>query len=232
MSANVSSLKKVWQKLDGPLYVLILIATPLVAAGEIGWVMPWVYLGLNVAVTLIGAALIARTDPELLEERRQVKEGVKRWDQVLTNVFSWVTVPAAMLVAGLDRRLGWTLDIPIAIQIGGLVAGVLGFCLVMWAMAANSFFSTYVRIQAERGHKPASGGPYKYVRHPGYVGLMVSVLAIPMVLGSLWAFIPVGFGMVLMILRTALEDKTLHEELDGYREYAQRTRYRLLPGIW
>jgi protein-S-isoprenylcysteine O-methyltransferase Ste14 len=194
--------------------------------------MPWIYVGLNVAIALIGAALIARTDPEMIEERRQVKEGVKRWDQVLTNIFSWVTIPTTMLVAGLDRRLGWTLDMPIAIQIGGLVAGVVGFCLVMWAMAANSFFSVYVRIQTERGHKTASGGPYRYVRHPGYVGLIASVLAIPLVLGSAWAFLPAGFGTALMILRTALEDKTLHEELNGYREYAQKIRYRLLPGIW
>lgn len=226
------SLKEIWQKLDGPLYVLILIATPLIAAGEIKWIMPWVYLGLNVAVTLIGTALIARSDPELLEERSQVKEGGKGWDQVLTNVFSWVTVPTAMLVAGLDRRLGWTLNMLLALQIGGVVAGVLGFYLVMWAMASNSFFSTYVRIQTERGHEPVSDGPYRYVRHPGYIGFIATVLAIPVVLGSVWAFIPAGFGAVLMILRTALEDKTLQEELDGYREYAQKTRCRLLPGIW
>ncbi len=226
------SLKEIWQKLDGPLYVLILIATPLIAAGEIKWIMPWVYLGLNVAVTLIGTALIARSDPELIEERSQVKAGGKGWDQVLTNVFSWVTVPTAMLVAGLDRRLGWTLNMPLALQIGGVVAGVLGFCLVMWAMASNSFFSTYVRIQTERGHEPVSNGPYRYVRHPGYIGFIATVLAIPVVLGSVWAFIPAGFGAALMILRTAFEDKTLQEELDGYREYAQKTRYRLLPGIW
>ncbi len=226
------SLKEIWQKLDGPLYVLILIATPLIAAGEIKWIMPWIYLGLNVAVTLIGTALIARSDPELIEERSQVKAGGKGWDQVLTNVFSWVTVPTAMLVAGLDRRLGWTLNMPLALQIGGVVAGVLGFCLVMWAMASNSFFSTYVRIQTERGHEPVSNGPYRYVRHPGYIGFIATVLAIPVVLGSVWAFIPAGFGAALMILRTAFEDKTLQEELDGYREYAQKTRYRLLPGIW
>lgn len=232
MSAEVSSLKKVWQWLEGILYLLLLTATPFIAAGDIGWIMPWVYLGTYVAVMLIGAALVAKADPEVIEERRQVREGVKRWDQILTNVFGWVTIPTTMLVAGLDRRMGWTLHRSPAIQIGGLVAAVLGFCLVMWAMASNSFFSTYVRIQTDRGHVPVSNGPYRYVRHPGYVGIIASVLATPVVLGSAWAFIPAGFGTVLMVTRTALEDKTLHKELDDYAEYAQQTRYRLLPGVW
>jgi protein-S-isoprenylcysteine O-methyltransferase Ste14 len=194
--------------------------------------MPWVYLGAYVAVMLIGTALVAKANPAVIEERRQIKQGAKGWDRILTSIFSWVTIPTTMLVAGLDRRLGWTRHTSLAIQIGGLVVAVLGFCLVMWAMASNTFFSTYVRIQTDRGHKPVSNGPYRYVRHPGYVGIIVSVLATPVVLGSTWAFIPAGFGTCLMVLRTALEDKTLHDELDGYREYARQTRYRLLPGIW
>ena len=104
MSVNESPLKILWQRVDGPLYLLILTATPFVAAGEIGWIMPWVYLGTFVAVMLIGAALIAKDDPDLIEERRQVKEGAKGWDQVLTNVFTWVTIPSTMLVADLKER--------------------------------------------------------------------------------------------------------------------------------
>jgi len=109
---------------------------------------------------------------------------------------------------------------------------MLGIVVLVWAMAANKFFSATVRIQEERGHTVATGGPYRYVRHPGYVGWLMLTLATPVVLGSRWALVPAGITVILTILRTALEDRTLHSELEGYREYAERVRYRLLPGIW
>ncbi|MFQ5875494.1 MAG: methyltransferase family protein, partial [Dehalococcoidia bacterium] len=99
-------------------------------------------------------------------------------------------------------------------------------------MASNAFFSMTVRIQEDRGHTVATGGPYRYVRHPGYVGTILFQIATPLMLGSVWAFIPCGLAALLIVVRTALEDRTLHEELDGYKEYAQRVRYRLLPGLW
>jgi protein-S-isoprenylcysteine O-methyltransferase Ste14 len=99
-------------------------------------------------------------------------------------------------------------------------------------MVSNKFFSTSVRIQMERDHTVASGGPYRYVRHPGYVGYIVSGFAAPLALGSLWALIPAAITLCLLVVRTALEDRTLQDELDGYREYAARVRYRLLPGVW
>jgi protein-S-isoprenylcysteine O-methyltransferase Ste14 len=109
---------------------------------------------------------------------------------------------------------------------------VLGWALFMWAMGANAFFSEAVRIQEERGHTVVTDGPYRYVRHPGYVGAILALFATPLLLGSLWALIPAGLATIGYVVRTALEDKTLQEELDGYTEYAQQTRYRLLPGVW
>ena len=99
-------------------------------------------------------------------------------------------------------------------------------------MTANRFFSTMVRIQEERGHVVASSGPYRYVRHPGYVGYITAAFATALALGSLWALVPAGLGMCAFVVRTALEDKTLQKELAGYKEYTQRVRYRLLPGVW
>jgi protein-S-isoprenylcysteine O-methyltransferase Ste14 len=99
-------------------------------------------------------------------------------------------------------------------------------------MASNTHFESYVRIQEDRAHKPVSSGPYQYVRHPGYVGMALSALSIPLTLGSWWALIPAGIAALLIVIRTALEDKTLHTELQGYAEYAKKVRYRLLPGIW
>jgi protein-S-isoprenylcysteine O-methyltransferase Ste14 len=136
------------------------------------------------------------------------------------------------IVAGLDARFGWSPEYALAIHLVALVLAPLGQCLFSWAMASNKFFSRAVRIQMDRGHAVETGGPYQYVRHPGYVGMIISMLATPLVLGSLWALIPAGLASGLYIVRTALEDQTLQEELEGYKAYAQHVRCRLLPRVW
>jgi len=132
----------------------------------------------------------------------------------------------------LDERFGWSPPQATAIHVLGLILMALGQLLFTWAMVSNPFFSTAVRIQIDRGHTVASGGPYRYVRHPGYVGYIVFLLATPLIFGSLWGLLPAAITGMLFIVRTALEDKTLLQELDGYKEYAQRVRYRLLPPLW
>lgn len=129
-------------------------------------------------------------------------------------------------------RFGRSPQLALAIQLIALVLLVLGYALFSWAMASNPFFSTLVRIQGERGHAVASAGPYRIVRHPGYVGWIILSIATPLMLGSLWGVMPGGLSALLMAVRTALEDKTLLAELDGYQDYAQTVRYRLLPGVW
>jgi len=144
---------------------------------------------------------------------------------------------ASWIMSALDVRFewlppfGWS-PMSLALHIGGGIFFALGWALLLWATASNAFFSTTVRIQEERGHTVQTGGPYQFVRHPGYVGGILYQLATPFLLGSWWALIPMILSVPLYIVRTALEDKTLHEELDGYREYAQQTRHRLLPGVW
>jgi protein-S-isoprenylcysteine O-methyltransferase Ste14 len=135
-------------------------------------------------------------------------------------------------VAGLDERFGWSPPFAAGLHVGGALGVVLGFALFLWAMAANAFFSEGVRIQTDRGHKVATQGPYRTVRHPGYVGAMLAEAATPVLLGSLWALIPAAGSVLCYVIRTALEDRTLVAELPGYAEYTTRTRYRLLPGIW
>jgi protein-S-isoprenylcysteine O-methyltransferase Ste14 len=212
--------------------VSIFMALLFVPAGHIDWVMGWVFFIAYMGGTLIGVAMLSKANPELVEERRQVKEGTKKWDQVLTNLFSLLTLPAVLIVSGLNERFGWPPRVALPIQIAALVVAALGFILVFWSMLSNPFFATYVRIQEDRGHRVASGGPYRVVRHPGYGGMIISTLATPVMLGSLWGLIPAGVGMGIMIARTTLEDRTLQNELAGYREYAAQVRYRLLPGIW
>jgi protein-S-isoprenylcysteine O-methyltransferase Ste14 len=143
-----------------------------------------------------------------------------------------IIVLAVYIVAGLDVRFGWTTGFSTELQIAGVIVTIVGYAVVVWATASNAFFSLIVRIQEERGHSVATGGPYRFVRHPAYVGSILAYLATPIMLGSWWAILLGGLSALLLIVRTTLEDKTLEVELDGYKEYAARVRYRLLPGVW
>jgi protein-S-isoprenylcysteine O-methyltransferase Ste14 len=138
----------------------------------------------------------------------------------------------AWVVAGLDLRFQWTAPKPVSLHLAGLLFTLLGYTLFMWAMSANPFFSEGVRIQEERGHFVAKGGPYRYVRHPGYAGAIVAQLATPLLLGSPWALIPMAVLTALFVARTYLEDQALIKELSGYEEFTREIRYRLLPGLW
>ncbi|MGZ9223107.1 MAG: methyltransferase family protein, partial [Anaerolineales bacterium] len=117
-------------------------------------------------------------------------------------------------------------------KIIALIVIILGFLFGSWAMVENRFFSGVVRIQKDRGHHVISSGPYRFVRHPGYAGALWTYVFLPMLLDSIWALIPAFLVIGVLVLRTALEDKTLQEELPGYKEFARKTRYRLIPGIW
>lgn len=212
--------------------ILILAALLLISSGRLNWVMAWVYLGVYVAGIAINSVILLRHNPELIAERAKMGAGTKGWDKALATLYSLVSSIGMLLIAGMDMRFGWSPEIPLTLRLIALVAMVLGFALASWAMLSNAFFATTVRIQAERGHVVATGGPYRFVRHPGYAGWLLAGIATPLMLGSLWALIPAGLGTLFLIIRTALEDRTLQDELDGYRDYAQQVRYRLVPGIW
>ena len=200
---------------------------------RLDWVMAWVYVG---TFTVVLAAMIIYQEvnnPELVEERSEFKprEGVQTWDVILSAVVR-VSLLASYVVAGLDMRFGWKPEIPPAVQIAAFGLGLLGAGLLVWAMAANRYAAVYARIQQERGHAVATTGPYRFVRHPFYVGTIAFSLTIPLALGSPWALISGGLAALLFIVKTAAEDRMLREGLAGYREYAGRVRYRLLPGVW
>jgi protein-S-isoprenylcysteine O-methyltransferase Ste14 len=217
--------------------VVITAVILFVPAGRWDWWNGWAYVALWLLWQTAMAVILIPTSPELLAERAKRQKGDKPWDAALISVYGVITL-AYGIVAGLDVRFGWTAGadginpIPLWLQIAGWVVTALGFALAVWSMRANAYFSTVVRIQDDRGHAVASGGPYRYVRHPGYSGQLLVNLGTPLLLGSLWTVILAVLAIALFVARTALEDKTLHEELPGYAEYAQRTPYRLLPGIW
>ena len=208
---------------------LVLAAILFIASGRLDWVWAWAYLGVGVSILAVNTLVVPL---ELIAERGQIgQEDIKDWDRVITtlNILPSLGAP---IVAGLDERFGWSPQLALTVHLIGLAFMVLGQGLFTCSMVSNKFFSTSVRIQMERDHIVASGGPYRYVRHPGYVGYIVAAFATPLALGSLWALIPAAITLCFFVGRTALEDRTLQDELDGYREYAARVRYRLLPGVW
>ena len=209
--------------------VLILQGTFLfIAAGTFSWKWAWAVLLLGLLLLIINLILLPA---ELVEERGRKKENVKKWDRLLTSIISFPTI-LMYVFSGLDHRFDWTGYIPSIINIAGLVFIFLGSMLFTWSMVSNKFFSTLVRLQIDRQHTVATEGPYKYIRHPGYLGYMVFTLATPIALGAFWGIIFSFIICILLIVRTVLEDATLKKELPGYAEYAENVRYKLIPFLW
>jgi protein-S-isoprenylcysteine O-methyltransferase Ste14 len=202
------------------------------SAGRLDWWPAWTSLAVMAVWIAATAVIVLGYNPDLLAERLGPRQGEKRWDAVLVGLMGPVTLMRYIL-AGLDQRYGWTGGLPLGAQLGALALCALGYdVLFVWATAANTFFSRIVRIQSERAHTVATGGPYRYVRHPAYAGAILYELAVPILLAAWPALIASGLSALLLILRTALEDHTLQAELTGYVDYARQVRYRLLPGIW
>jgi protein-S-isoprenylcysteine O-methyltransferase Ste14 len=215
-----------------PIVLLPILSTLLfVPAGRLDWGMGWAVLGAYLAGLGLTNLLVSLRDPGLARERANTPATAKKWDRILTNL---ANLPAFLMlpIAGLDRRLSWSPQVGWPVQLIALVVFVLGYALFGWAMMANRFFSSLVRIQKDRGHAVVSSGPYQYIRHPGYLGMMALYLSAPLALGSLWAMVCGAMSGCLYIVRTVLEDGVLREELEGYGEYAGKVRYRLLPGVW
>jgi protein-S-isoprenylcysteine O-methyltransferase Ste14 len=201
------------------------------SAGRIDWWAAWAAIAVWLAFYIAMDILLLRFNPDLMAERLNPPKGAKSWDRALMSIFRLTTL-VRYILAGLDQRYGWTVGFPVAAQLAGLVVCVLGYALLAWAMTSNSFFSQIVRIQTDRGQTVITHGPYRYVRHPAYVGMILFELAMSVLLASWVSLLASGLCAILLILRTALEDRTLHAELTGYVDYAGQVRYRLLPGIW
>lgn len=206
---------------------------PLLISGRWGWWEAWAYALISVLGFIISRALAARRHPDLLVERgRMLKhENTAPWDKWLAPLvgLGGGLIP---LVAGLNALLNPTPTFSLPFKLVALVLILAGFAWGSYALMENRFFSGVVRIQKERNHHVISTGPYRWMRHPGYAGALLVYLASPIFLDTPWAFLPALFLTIILIIRTYLEDQTLQAQLDGYRDYATKTRYRLLPGIW
>lgn len=210
------------------LVLLLQGAILFMAAGTFAWKWAWILMLLGAFILVINLILLPA---ELIEERGRKKDNVKKWDRILTSINILPTI-LLYVSSGLDYRFKWTGDVPIFINIVGLVLFFSGSMLFTWSMVSNKFFSTLVRLQTDRQHRVATEGPYKYVRHPGYLGYIVFTLATPIALGTFWGLIFSGITGILLIVRTVLEDSTLKKELPGYAEYIEDVKYRLVPFLW
>ncbi len=201
------------------------------SAGTMDWWPAWATLVVTAVWIAATGFVIIRFCPALLAERLGPRRGAKRWDTAIMGILGLIQL-ARYIVAGLDHRYAWTGDFSVAAQVMALLICAAGYAVFVWATASNPFFSQIVRVQAERGHHVVVGGPYRYVRHPAYLGGILYELASPVLLASWWSLTVGVFGAMLLVLRTALEDRTLQAELSGYADYASAVRSRLLPGIW
>lgn len=217
--------------LKGVFALLFILALMFLLAGRWDYWQGWVFSGVCVFLVMVEIILF-KDKTELAEERVKPGPGTKSWDKIFW-VFHVLIYLVIFIGAPLDAgRLRWSEQIPAYIYVIGYIAFLFSIFIFMWAMWVNKWFSSVVRIQKDRGQKVVQTGPYKIVRHPGYVGGILLGITMPLVLGSLWGLIPGGIIAILLVIRTYLEDLTLQKELSGYTDYVKKIRYRLLPGIW
>lgn len=213
--------------------VVVIPFLPLLISRQWDWWEAWIYAFISILGFAISRALAARRHPDLLAERARFlrHEDAKTWDKYLSPIVG-LGSGLVLLVVGLDALYGWSPPFSLPVKLLALFAILAGYILGTLALMENRFFSSMVRIQTERGHRVVSSGPYGWIRHPGYAGALLTYLATPFFLDSRWALLPAVFITIVLIIRTRLEDKALQDELEGYRAYAKRVRYRLLPGVW
>jgi protein-S-isoprenylcysteine O-methyltransferase Ste14 len=212
--------------------LLIFILCLFLPAGTWAWFRGWLFLVVLVAASVLVTLYLRRVNPDVIAGRINRHERPRRWDLILGLFLILPTMLAIPILAALDDgRYHWS-HLPWWGCVLGYILLITGMVGLTWAQSVNRFFEPSVRIQTDRGHRVIDTGPYAIIRHPGYAFGYLFFLGIPLALGSLWALIPAILTGLLLVVRTVWEDRTLREELPGYREYAQRVRYRLVPGVW
>jgi protein-S-isoprenylcysteine O-methyltransferase Ste14 len=206
----------------------------LVCGWDLSWWQAWVFFVLFVTAGIGGRIWAEHRHPGILAERTKFlkAQDVKSWDKIIAPLMALSLSFPLVIVAGLDHHFALSPPFPIWLNLLGLVLITFGYAFAAWALIENRFFASFVRIQKDRGHEVCNSGPYRIVRHPGYAGNIFALPGIVLALGSVWTLIPVVIAIIIAVIRTELEDRTLQEELKGYKKYIQRVRYRLIPGIY
>lgn len=202
-----------------------------ISAGRINYWQGLTYVIIGLIMLILNYTIL-RIDAELLNERSKPGEGTKKWDKAILGL-SFLATISMYVVAGLDSgRYHWSPDFHWSLYLVGIILTMTGQLLFLIAQKQNKFFSSTVRIQTNREHTVCETGLYKFVRHPAYMGSIIQSLGFPLLFGSCWSIVPIGLLIILFITRTHLEDKTLKNELQGYVDYSNKTRYRIIPYVW
>lgn len=206
---------------------------PMIISGRWKWWQAWVMGVLFILSFIVSRAIAARKTPDILKERANyaTQGNTQSWDKWLSPIMAFGSV-FILLAAGLDDRFNWSPDLSLGWELLGLALILTGYVFGSFAFVENAFFSGTVRLQPERGQTVVKSGPYGWVRHPGYLGSLIASIGMPLLLDSLWAYIPMIIFGFFYVLRTHLEDRFLRENLTGYSDYASEVRFRLFPGIW
>lgn len=202
------------------------------AAGRFSIMRAWIYFVVVAIVYIVSSFLLIRFNPDLVNERAKERDNTKKWDKPLLGLYVFLAFYGIHITAGLDAyRFGWS-SLSMRYFIPGLILYLLAAVFGGWAMIVNKHFEATVRIQNDRNHIVITEGPYGLVRHPGYLSIAMGIWAIPLMLGSLYAFLCSFVVTVIVIVRTILEDNTLQQELEGYSDYANKVRFKLIPFLW
>ncbi|RPH32140.1 MAG: isoprenylcysteine carboxylmethyltransferase family protein [Bacteroidales bacterium] len=202
------------------------------ASGEIIILRAWIYIVIYAIGGLIIGIMLLKKSPKLLNDRGKMQEGTKQFDKYVLLTYFLFAIVMTPFVAGIDRRLNLTELLPFFYLYIGIVLYIFSATFSIWPMLHNPFFEGTIRIQKEKNHNVINTGPYKIVRHPGYLGMLIGSISLPLALGSILAFIPLVIMIILIFIRTYYEDTTLQKELTGYSEYCKEVKYRLIPFIW
>lgn len=215
------------------LIIVVFPLIPMIISGAWNWWEAWVYAIISILGFIVSRVLASRRHPDIIAERARSMEmqNAKSWDKILAPMLAFGGL-LILIVAGADKGFGWSTPFSLSAKVVSLIVIVLGYVVSSWALIENRFFSGVVRIQTDRDHHVVTTGPYRIVRHPGYASALWMYLVMPVWFDSWWAFVPSILLFAVLVLRTSLEDRTLQEELPGYKEFTHKTRYRLFPGIW
>ena len=213
------------------LSTLFFAMTLFASAGTFNYFQGWLYWGTTIVTSFMNYWTI-RNNEALMAERSQVGDNSKQWDKTILGISALIYL-INTVVAGLDAgRFHWSAPSPLWLSLTGVAVTIFGQTIFLSARSENSFFSSVMRIQTDRGHTICDTGLYKSIRHPGYLGMIIALMGTPLITGSMFSWIPTSVAVVLIVLRTDLEDRALQMELEGYKDYQRRTRYRLVKGVW
>jgi len=218
--------------LQNSILVAAMGALLLASARTLHWPGAWVFLITSALLGPLCGWWLYRIDPALLAER--LRPVIQKNQPAADKLFMIVFVLAILIwlaAMGLDRRR-LASDMPLTLQIVGFVLFLLSTAFTLWVFRENSFAAPVVKLQSERAQHVVSTGPYTYVRHPMYSGMVPFFLGVPLLLGSWWGVAMAPLFILLLAIRIHIEERTLLQGLPGYADYASRVRYRLLPGVW